>query len=105
MSPDEESMTMSTQRNARLDMRLSAEALATIREAAAVQQQDVTSFVLGAAMDRAREVLINERVLVLSSSEATRLESALDSEPRVVPELARLIEDVRGLKRASSGQP
>lgn len=96
---------MSTQRNARLDMRLSAEALATIREAAAVQQQDVTSFVLGAAMDRAREVLINERVLVLSSSEATRLESALDSEPRVVPELARLIEDVRGLKRASSGQP
>jgi len=98
-------MTMSTQRNARLDMRLSAEALATIREAAAVQQQDVTSFVLGAAMDRAREVLINERVLVLSSSEATRLESALDSEPRVVPELARLIEDVRGLKRASSGQP
>lgn len=95
----------SAPRSARLDMRLSAEALATIREAATAQQQDVTSFVLGAALDRARDVLIDERVLLLSSSEAARLESALDAEPRVVPELAQLIEDVRGLKRAGSRQP
>jgi len=44
-------------RTARLDMRLTPQALLLIRGAAAAQNQDVTSFVLGAALDRARAVL------------------------------------------------
>src|SRR5665647_2816060 len=40
-------------RSARLNMRISPDALESIREAASAQQQDVTSFVLGAAMEQA----------------------------------------------------
>jgi hypothetical protein len=44
-------------------MRIAPDALETIREAAIAQQQDITGFVLGAAMDRARAVVLEERAL------------------------------------------
>ncbi|MFC8191087.1 DUF1778 domain-containing protein [Cellulomonas sp. NPDC057328] len=44
-------------RTARLHMRLTEDGLALLRRAAAVQEQDVTSFVLGHALERAREVV------------------------------------------------
>lgn len=94
--------TNSTDRSARLSMRLSPEALATIREAAATQQQDVTSFVLGTALDRAREVLLDDRVMRLTATEAERLEAVLDAEPRVIPELAALIREVKGRRIETS---
>lgn len=84
-----------SERTARLNMRISPDALETIREAAAAQQQDVTSFVLGAAMERARDVLMEDRVLRLSPAGMEQIETALDEEPRVVPELAALIRSVR----------
>ncbi len=82
-----------TDRSARLNMRVSPDALAVIREAAAAQQQDVTSFVLGAAMDQARSVLVTERVMRLTTAEVAQVDAALDAEPRVLPELAALIRD------------
>lgn len=90
-------------RSARLNMRVSPEALTMIREAAAAQQQDVTSFVLGAAMDQARSVLLTERVMRLTPAEAAQVDAALESEPRVLPELAALIRDARGAQ--SSARP
>jgi len=90
-------------RSARLNMRISPDALESIREAASAQQQDVTSFVLGAAMERARAVLVEERLLQLTPTEVAQIDAALDAEPRVVPELARLIRDVRG-RRLSAAQ-
>jgi len=72
------------------------DALESIREAASAQQQDVTSFVLGAAMERARAILVEERLLQLTPTEVAQIDAALDEEPRVIPELARLIRDVRG---------
>lgn len=50
-------------RTARLNMRLTPQALLLIREAAAAQNQDITSFVLGAALDKARAVLTRQREL------------------------------------------
>lgn len=44
-------------------MRLTPQALLLIREAAAAQNQDITSFVLGAALDKARVVLTRQRDL------------------------------------------
>jgi len=88
-------MPTATVRSERLNMRVSAEALATIREAAAAQQQDVSAFVLGAAMEHARDVLLRDRVLQLTPRELDQVDAALDAEPRVVPELAALIEAVR----------
>ncbi|HWS57843.1 MAG TPA: DUF1778 domain-containing protein [Actinotalea sp.] len=89
-------------RTARLNMRVSPEAQATIREAAAAQQQDVTSFVLGAALERARAVLLEERVLRMTPAELAQVESDLDREPRVIPELAALVREVRGSRRGST---
>ena len=74
----------------RLNLRTSSEALETIREAAHVQQQDLTSFVLGAALERARAVLAEDRLLRLTPHEVNQLEKALDTEPQVIPQLAAL---------------
>lgn len=93
-------------RSARLNVRIAPRALDTIRRAAAAQQQDVTSFVLGAAMERARAVLVEEGALVLSGRDAAQLDEALERDPRVVPELAALLREVRDLRtRAAEGGP
>ena len=95
--------TQTPDSSARMNMRISPDALESIREAASAQQQDVTSFVLGAAMERARAVLVEERLLQLTPTEVAQIDAALDAEPRVVPELARLIRDVRG-RRLNAAQ-
>jgi uncharacterized protein (DUF1778 family) len=82
---------MSEAKSARINLRLNPESLETLRAAASVQQQDLTSFVLGAAMERARAVLTEDRLLRLTPYEVSELERALDSEPEVVPQLRALI--------------
>ncbi|WP_199425276.1 type II toxin-antitoxin system TacA family antitoxin [Actinotalea solisilvae] len=95
-----DTMTAATtsERSSRLNMRIAPDALETLREAAAAQQQDLTSFVLGASMERARAVLMEERVMRLTPSEVERLEAAMDRDPIVVPELAALVRQVQDLK-------
>ena len=90
--------TMPTAASARLNMRISPDALATIREAASAQQQDVTSFVLGAAMDRAREVVRDWHVTRLTLAEAERLDALLVDEPRPNPELLDFLREARRLQ-------
>ena len=94
---------MSEAKSARINLRLSPESLETIRAAASVQQQDLTSFVLGAAMERARSVLAEDRILRLTPHEINQLERALDAEPEVVPQLRafvrRLSEDHEALSK------
>lgn len=80
-----------SEKTERLNVRLSAEALETIKAAADVQQQDVTSFVLGAALERGRAVLAEDRLLRLTPHEVNQLERALDREPQVVSQLAGLL--------------
>ncbi|WP_136709624.1 DUF1778 domain-containing protein [Agromyces sp. H66] len=82
-------------RSARLNMRISPEALELIRSAAARQQQDVTSFVLGTAMERARAILLEDQVLRLSPHAVLQLERALEADADVVPQLADLIRATR----------
>ncbi len=79
----------------RLNLRVSSDAVETTREAARMQQQDLTSFVLGAALERARAVLAEDRLLRLTPHEVNQLEQALDSDPEVVPQLAALFRRVR----------
>ncbi|MDO9589599.1 MAG: DUF1778 domain-containing protein [Microcella sp.] len=61
-------------------MRVSSEALEQIREAARLQGQDLTAFVLGSAMSSARQVLLEDRVLKLSPADALLVEAALESD-------------------------
>lgn len=79
---------MADKSSARLNMRIDPEALQVIRDAAAAEQQDMTSFVLGAALDRAREVLVADRLTRLTASEARDLEAALERDAQVVPDIA-----------------
>lgn len=56
-------MPREASRTARMNMRLTPDAHELIRRAAAIQNQDVSGFVLGAAIDQARQVLLSEREL------------------------------------------
>jgi uncharacterized protein (DUF1778 family) len=85
---------MSEAKSERINVRLTPDALETIRAAANVQQQDLTSFVLGAAMERARAVLAEDRILRLTPVEVNQLEKALDSEPEVVPQLRVFLQRI-----------
>jgi|GEM_PF-693596 len=93
-------------RTSRLNMRISPEALNVIKSAAERQQQDVSAFVLGAAMERARAILIEDQVLQLSPQAVLQLEKALESEPVIVPQLADLLRSVRnGNAGAAAAEP
>ena len=93
---------MSEAKSARINLRLNPEALEVIRAAANVQQQDLTSFVLGAAMERARTVLAEDRLLRLTPHELNQLEEALDTEPEVIPQLRAFIRRISENNEAAS---
>ncbi|MER3389259.1 MAG: DUF1778 domain-containing protein [Microcella sp.] len=69
-----------TNAQARINMRVDPDALEQIREAARLQGQDLTAFVLGSAMSSAREVLLEDRVMRLSPADALLVEQALESD-------------------------
>ncbi|PKQ25173.1 MAG: hypothetical protein CVT64_11210 [Actinobacteria bacterium HGW-Actinobacteria-4] len=88
----------------RLNMRISEDNRELLRDAAQAQGQDLTSFVLGAALDRARSVLVQYSVTRLSREEAANLDAALAREPEAIPaivELLRLAEDSSLITRAA----
>ncbi len=78
-------------RTKRINMRLTEEAYDTIKRAVELQQQDMTSFVLGAALERARAVLAEDLILRLTPHEIRQFEDALDREPQVIPQLEAMI--------------
>lgn len=65
-----------------------------------LQQQDLTSFVLGVAMERARAGLAEDRILRLTPHEVVQLEKALDSEPEVVPQLKAFLDRLSATREA-----
>jgi len=77
-------------------MRISPEALDLLKAAAAKQEQDLSAFVLGAAMERARAILLEDHVLRLSPHAVLQLEKALDDDAAVIPQLAELVRRIRG---------
>ena len=85
---------MATTKSERINFRCSPDSLTTLQTAAHLQGQDLTSFVLGAALDRARRVLAEDRILRLGPTEIAQLERALDANPDVVSQLARLLDRV-----------
>ena len=47
-------------------------------------------------MDRARSVLMEQRVMTLTAREVAQIDDSLEREPRAIPELAALIREVKG---------
>lgn len=89
--------------DARLNMRITQEALDRIREAAALQCMDVTSFVVEAAASKARRVLIEERALHLTPAEVAQVAAAVRSDADPAPALlaaAELLSSAETRQRA-----
>lgn len=78
-------------RSRRIDVRVTDEQDAVIREAAAASGQTVSAFLLSAAEARARTVLDERRHLVMSDRAFAALVSALDEPGEQVPSLDELL--------------
>ena len=78
-----------TTKTERLNLRCSEQAVALLREAAELQGQDLTSFIMSASLDRARAVLTEDRVLRLTPDG----EGAL---ARLLPVVRRLQGEILG---------
>ena len=81
---------MSSVRSRRIDVRVSHEQDAIIREAAAASGQTVTAFLLSAAEERARTVLDDRRHLVMSDRAYAAFAAALDAPGESVSALGEL---------------
>jgi len=79
----------------RLNLRLSEEARRTLERAAELQQQDLTSFILGPALESARAVLLHDALLKLTPVEVNQIEQALEEPAQVSKPLADLVRQVR----------
>jgi uncharacterized protein (DUF1778 family) len=84
----------------RINIRVAEPNLELIRDAAAANGQDLTSFVLGAALERARTVLLTDRVTRLNAAEAAAFETALDADAAAPAALVELLQ--RTATRAGS---
>ncbi|MFT4187514.1 MAG: DUF1778 domain-containing protein [Aeromicrobium sp.] len=91
-----------TNKSERIQLRVSSEAKSQITEAAALTQQDTTSFILDAATSRARSVLIERHLLRLSTADIRQIEEALDTAHSGSPELRALFAETRRVSDETS---
>ncbi len=77
-------------RRHRLEVRVTPEQEALIRQAADLEHETVTSFVLATATERARRVLKTHSTVTLSNEAFDRFYAALDKPAKEIPELVEL---------------
>lgn len=83
---------MTTSATQRLELRLRPEADRQLREAAAIAQTSVSKFLLDAGLERAQEVIEEQRTWRVSESFFEELLSALDAPPVHNQALAKAVE-------------
>ncbi len=81
---------VSASRRHRIEVRVSPEQDALIRQAALVEDISVTAFVLDAVTSKARKLVKQNHDLVLSNEAFDRFMAELDRPAEVVPELVAL---------------
>lgn len=87
-------------RRHRLEVRLTGEQEAIIRQAADLEDSTVTAFVLDTVTTRAKRVLRQHQDLVLSNDAFDRFMAKLDEPAEPVPELVDLFERYPKLRDA-----
>jgi uncharacterized protein (DUF1778 family) len=85
------STSRETRSRHRIEMRVTPDQEALIREAADLAHETVTSFVLNTATERARKLLDARRTVTLPSEAFDRFYAALDEPEAIVPELVELL--------------
>ena len=86
----------------RLDVRLSKEKKELIEQAAAASGQSVTDFTVSTLCRRARKVLRDEQVLVLSDRDRDAFLAALENPPKPNRALLRAAQDWREARRSGA---
>jgi uncharacterized protein (DUF1778 family) len=86
-------MPSHTTRSEKLDLRLTRHAKRSLQAAAAVAHRSVSEFVLESALARADETLADRRGFGLNPTQWKAFLAALDSPPRPLPRLERLLQE------------
>jgi uncharacterized protein (DUF1778 family) len=86
-------MTTRTTRSEKLDLRLTAEAKRILATAAAAERRSLSDFVLESALGRAEEALADRRSFHLDAERWKAFIAALDTPPRDLPRLKRLLRE------------
>jgi uncharacterized protein (DUF1778 family) len=86
-------MPKQTKRTEKLDLRLSPDAKRALQAAAAVAHRSVSEFVLESALTRADEALADRRTFGLNPAQWKAFNAALDTPPRPLPRLQRLLNE------------
>lgn len=74
-------------------MRASSTQKELISQAASLSGQSVTDFVLRSAVDRAHDVLADQRIFQMSEDEWAWFKDFLDSPPKSMPRLKKLLTE------------
>jgi uncharacterized protein (DUF1778 family) len=80
-------------RSEKLDLRLTPEAKRTLFAAAEAARRSVSEFVLESALTRAEETLADRTRFGLDAGQWKAFREALDSPPRELPRLERLLNE------------
>lgn len=91
---------MTQARTARLEARMSPDALAVVKRAAEIQGRSVSDFVVSAAHDAAQKAIAEAHIIRLSLEDQRRFAEALIDPPAPGPALRRAKEAHRRLIRA-----
>lgn len=86
-------MATTTARSEKLDLRLTPSAKQKLQAAARAKEWSVTDFVLQSALDKADEVLADQRRFFMSAEQWEKFQAALDASPRDIPALRRLMTE------------
>ena len=86
-------MPARTTRTEKLDLRLTRSAKHALQAAAAASHRSVSEFVLQSALARADEALADRRTFGLNAAQWKAFMAALDSPPRPLARLERLMKE------------
>jgi uncharacterized protein (DUF1778 family) len=86
-------MAIRTLRTEKLDLRVSSSAKRTLEAAASASNRTVSAFVLESALARADEALADRRTFHLTKAKWTEFLAALDTPPRPLPRMQRLLTE------------
>jgi uncharacterized protein (DUF1778 family) len=85
--------------DSRINMRISSKKHEEIKAAAQLAEQDVTSFMIDAAMEKADRLLAESNVIKITAVEALAIDRMLKESPAPNPKLTALLNLTRNPKK------
>lgn len=93
-----------TSRSERMELRATKREKALLARAAALENMDVTSFVLRAALPEAQHVVDHHERIILDERDTDFILALLENPPPPAPELVQAFQDLQRHRLTSDGQ-